>query len=317
MPPETSHFRQFLRTNRGIKVLALGLAVVSWYAIQEAISSEAIIKNVRMHVLADEGWTVLDQFPPEVDVMFRGSDQDLRFLQREQVAVQADVRGKSRDGVMVVKLRPENVKAPTGARPISIVPSEITLSLDREGDKEVPVKADIAGTTPEGFDVQKVVCTPATVVVHGPKQRLASIDSVRTEPIDLAGRARSFRLSKSLQPPAEGWSGRVDPDTVRVDVTIMEGSSHVEIELVRVSALIQPDRRELIRITPATVKVTLSGRPDQLAKLDKDKVMAYVDCSALQPGPGVNLPVRVQPPAGLEVAVIDPPMIIAELGTGD
>jgi hypothetical protein len=104
---------------------------------------------------------------------------------------------------------------------------------------------------------------------------------------------------------------------VRVDVTIAEGSSHVEIEGVMVSALIQPERRELIKLTPATVKVTLTGRPEQLAVLDKSRMMAYVDCSTLQPGPGVNLPVRVQAMGGMEVSIIDPPMVIAELGTGE
>jgi YbbR domain-containing protein len=317
MPPESSPFRAFFRNNRGLKVLALALATISWYAIQEAISSEAIIKNVRLHVLADEGWAVLDQFPSEVDVVFRGSDQELRYLQRDQVAVQVNVRGKSSDGVMVVRLRPDNVKAPTGARAVRIDPSEITLSLDREGDKEVPVKVDISGPPPEGFEMEKVTCTPATVVLHGPKQRIASIDSVRTDPIDLAGRTRSFRLNRTVKLPPDSGTARVEPDAVRVEIAIAEGSSYQEVEGVSVSALIQPERRELIRLTPSVVRLTLSGKPEQLAKVGKDQLLAFVDCSNVQPGPGINLPVRVHPVPGLVITQIDPPMVIAEVGVGN
>jgi YbbR domain-containing protein len=109
----------------------------------------------------------------------------------------------------------------------------------------------------------------------------------------------------------------MEPDLVKVDIAITEGSSHVDVDSVRVSALTLPDRREIIRLTPSIVKVTLSGRPELLANLDRNKLMAYVDCSGLQPGPGIGLPVRVQPVSGIEIAAIDPPMIIAEVGTGE
>jgi YbbR domain-containing protein len=317
MPPDTSPIRAFLKNNRGLKILALVLATISWYAIQEAVSSEAIIKNVRLLVLADDGWTVLDQFPTEVDVVFRGSDQELRFLQRDQIAVQVSVRGTSSDGVMVVKLKPEHVKAPSGARPVRVDPAEITLSLDREADKEVPVKVDISGSPPDGFDVEKIVPTPATVVLHGPRQRLVSIDSVRTDPLDLAGRTRSFRLNRALRAPPDSGGTRMEPDVVRLDITIVEGSSDLTLEGVRVHTLIQPERRELIRVTPSTIRITVAGRPEYLAKLDKSRLVAFVDCSAIQPGPGINLPVRVHPVPGLTVKEIEPPMVTAEVGEGN
>lgn len=314
MPISMSSFRAWFRNNRGLKIVALLLAVILWYAIREAISSEAMIKNVRLNVVTEDGWAVLDQSVPDVDVLFRGSEEDLRYLNRDQIEVKVNMRGRrSREGTVVVTLSPDLVKAPTGARAMRVDPNEITLSLDREDDKEVPVKAEVMGTPPEDYEVSKVLCTPATVVVHGPRQRLATVDAVRTDPIDLEGRLRSFTLNRSIVPLGVSWSARVEPATVDVRVSIVQRTARTEIENVRVSALVKPNSRDGVQFWPPTVRVTLSGKTDLIGNLEKDRLLAFVDCSTLERGSRVSLPVRVPVGAGLDVVAIDPPMVSAEI----
>jgi hypothetical protein len=309
-----SSLRSAVRNNRGLKITAVVLAVVAWYAVREAISSEAMIKNVRLNVETDEGWAVLDQSVTDVDVLFRGSDNDLRYLNREQITVTVDMRGRrSREGTVVMKIGPEHVKALTGARAIRVDPNEITLSIDREGDKEVPVKADVVGTPPEDFEVSKVVCTPATVVVHGPRQRLAAVETVRTEPIDLEGRLRSFQLNRTILPLGESWSARVVPDSVNVQVSIVQRTARIEIDNVRVSALVRPNSRDGVQFWPPTVRVTLTGKSELLGNLEKEKILAFVDCSQLEGGGRISLPVRVPVGPGIDVVSIDPPLVGAEI----
>lgn len=317
MPIDAPSVRAAMRNNRGLKILAVVLAVVAWYAIREAISSEAMVKNIRVKVITDEGWAVLDQSVADVDVLFRGSEEDLRYLNREQITVSVAMRGrKSREGTVVMHLGPENVKALTGARAVRVDPNEITLSLDREGDKEVPVKADVVGTPPEDFEVSKVICTPATVVVHGPRQRLAMVETVRTEAIDLEGRLRSFQLNRAILPLGESWSARVEPDSVNVQVAIVQRTARIEFDNVRVSALVRPNSRDAVQFWPPTVKVTLSGKSELLGNVEKEKLLAFVDCSSLERGARVSLPVRVPIAAGLDVVSIEPPMVGAEIEAG-
>ncbi|MFH0908464.1 MAG: CdaR family protein [bacterium] len=314
MPSSMSGIRAVLRNNRWLKVAALLLAIILWYAIREAISSEAMIKNVRLNVVTEDGWAVLDQSVPDVDVLFRGSEEDLRYLNRDQIEVKVNMRGRrSREGTVVVSLSPDHVKAPAGARAIRVDPNEITLSLDRKDDKEVPVKAEVMGTPPEDYEVSKVVCTPATVVVHGPRQRLAMVNVVRTEPIDLEGRLRSFNLKRSIAPLGTSWSARVEPETVDVRVSIVQRTTRTDIENVRVSALVKPNSRDGVQFWPPTVRVTLSGRTELIGNVQKDRLLAFVDCSSLERGSRVSLPVRVPVGAGLDVVAIDPPMVSAEI----
>ena len=61
------------------------------------------------------------------------------------------------------------------------------------------------------------------------------------------------------------------------------------------------------------VRVTLSGRAELIGNVEKDRLLAFVDCSTLERGSRVSLPVRVPVGAGLDVVAIDPPMVSAEI----
>ena len=304
---------QSIRSNRGLKLSAAVGAVVLWYAITEVTSFEANVQGVRLEVLLDPGWAVLDRSVDEVDVLFRGSPSDIRYLVRDQIRVEVDLRGQSEAGSRDVRLGPRKVRAPGGVRAISLDPSEITLSLDREGSREATVKADIVGNTPDGFEVESVVCTPAQVRLQGPAGRLAGLQEVKTAPIELEGRLRSFTLTRTIQPPSETWSARAEPDRVRVDVTIVERSSRKEVEGVRVRLVVRPDTPPINLVSESSVKLALKGRSELLANMASSNLTAYVDCTTLQPGEIREVRVFVPVPAGVELVSVEPPDLRVEM----
>jgi YbbR domain-containing protein len=299
--------------NRGLKIVALLLAIVTWYAIREATSFETQIRDVQLEILVDEGWAVLDRSVADVDVLFRGAQMDIRYLSREQVKVVVDIRGQSLAGSPILRLDPDMVQSPRGARAIHVEPPEITLSLDREAEKLVPVKADIVGNTPEGFEVEKVVCTPAEVMLHGPQRRLEAVDQVRTVPIELEGRLRSFTVSRAVVSPGETWSARVEPERVRIEVTIAERSTTKALRDVPVYALLPANMRTSAKFSPSTVQVALRGRAELVNKVEAPDLTAFVDCTAFKPGDHVDLPVRVISPAGVDVVAIEPSLLLVEI----
>lgn len=299
--------------NRGLKVISVIVAVVTWYAIREATSFESLLQGVHMEILMDEGWAIMDRSASEVDVLFRGSQGDIRLLDRDQTRVVVDVRGRSKSGTSKIEIHMADVKAPGGARPVYVEPREVTLTLDREVDKNVPVKAEITGEIAEGYAVERVATDPAAVVLHGPEKRLAAIDFVATEPIDLAGRLRSFEVSRSIQDPGGTWSARMDPERVKVLVQIAENSAQTNLTDVKIGALVPPNRGVTVAVNPPRVGVQLRGRADAIGNLDRDAVRAYVDCEELEPGQHLELPVRLTIPAGVEVVAVEPPVVEAEL----
>lgn len=302
-----------LRNNRGLKAVALLLAVITWYTVREITSFTTVVQDVRLDVLLDPGWAVLDRSVDEVDVLFRGSQSDIRFLNRDQIRVEVDLRGRSVAGAREVRLGPGNVRSPGGvARPVSVDPSEITLTLDREGEKQVPLKAEVIGNPPVGYEVERVVATPATVTLQGPQGRLAGIEELRTAPIDLEGRMQSFALTRVVQPPSETWTARVEPDRARVDVTLVARSAAKEIAGVRLQLLVSPNTPP-IEMSAQAVNLALTARPDVVGSLDASNLTAFVDCTGLHPGESLDLPVQVPLPPGVALVSVDPDHVRVEM----
>ena len=313
MPLDGQKVWQAVRHNGGLKVAAAIGAVALWYAITEATSFEAKVQGVKLEVLLDPGWAVLDRSVDEVEVSFRGSPSDIRYLARDQVRVEVDLRGRSKTGSSDVPLGPRRVRAPGGVRAISVDPSEITLSLDREGVREVGVKADIMGSLPEGYEVESVVCTPAQVRLQGPEGRLVGIQELKTGSIELEGRLKSFTLTRTVQMPSETWTARVEPDRVRVDVTLVERSTRREVEGVPVQLLVRPEAPAVRLAAESRVKCILKGRSELLGALSGSNITAYVDCASLQPGEVRDLPVAVPLPPGVEMVAVEPAVVRVEM----
>ena len=306
---------QMILYNKGLKAAALVLAFVTWYAIRSIINFETVVSDIPIKIQVNPGWAILDRSAQTVDVLFRGSQEDIRYLNRDQVSVEADIRGRSFAGALNVKLQPKNVQAPGAVRAIVIWPDEIVLKLDQEGEKQVPVKANLQGAVPEGYEVDTVVCTPASVLLQGPRQRLDEIEAVRTEPIDLEDRVRSFKkLKMPVVLPGENWVGRVSPSNVAAEITIVERSATREFQEVPVRVLVSPGVGPKLEIWPVKVNVVLKGFAKSLNDMGLGEVEASVDCSTLQAGASYDLPVRVHALPGVVPIRVEPPTVKITVG---
>lgn len=314
MAPEASELWHSVRNNRGLKLVAVLLAALAWYGIREVTSFTSVVQGVRVEVLLDEGWAVLDRSVDEVDVLCRGSQSDIRYLSRDQLRVEIDLRGRSVTGAREVRINPQSIKVPGGARAVSVDPPELTLTLDREGDRLVKVRAEIIGNPPEGYELAEVVCTPEEVRLQGPQGRLSGVAEVKTAPIDLEGRLKSFSLTRVIQPPSDLWSARVEPDRARIDVRIAERSSVLDLSGIPVRLLVQPDTPPVrLARADATVSLSLRGRAEALKALSATNINAFVDCTVLKSGDNMELPVVVSIPGGVEIVSKDPEFIRVEL----
>jgi YbbR domain-containing protein len=63
------------------------------------------------------------------------------------------------------------------------------------------------------------------------------------------------------------------------------------------------------RVAPLTVKVTVSGLAEDLAKLQDDQVHAVVNLTDIGPGRDLHLPVEISAPPGVTLVSVDPPKV--------
>jgi len=63
------------------------------------------------------------------------------------------------------------------------------------------------------------------------------------------------------------------------------------------------------RVAPLTVRVTVSGSPEDLARLQADQVHVVVNLTDLGPERDLHLPVEVSAPPGVTLVSVDPPKV--------
>ena len=301
--------KSFITNNLGLKIVSVLLAVVSWFAIRETISFEISIQGVPLQIQATEGWAVFRQSDNAVTVTFRGSQEDIRLLDHNQIKAVIDLRANTVAGAQDVVVSPHAIEGARGVRVLHVDPKTIQISLDHETEKMVPVKGRTTGK-PFSGEVEEIICDPAVVRLRGPAQQLQQTDWVYTEPVDVEGRIEGFSKRRRVLPPGDTWSPKIYPSEVQVGVVFTEKTGSLEWKDVPVVAIGNPTVPLNLNITPARVTVMVMGTAQVLGNLKATPPMAFVDCIDIDPSLNYDLPVHVYLPPGYNVSVLAQPPFV-------
>ncbi|MCC7300015.1 MAG: hypothetical protein IT583_02930 [Verrucomicrobia bacterium] len=287
-----------------MKSLCLVMAFAVWQAIRENTSFEVVVSAIPVTVTVGEGLAVFDQSTDTVNIRFRGSRDDIRFISSDQVAVKIDISKHADRLRQTVKFSPRFVKAPSRAHAVQFDPAEIVVTVDREMERVLPVKAVFEGELQPGIQMERSSCSPATVRVRGAERLLRDLEQVRTVPISLAGRYDLFKTHVAVDSASQPWTAT--PDRVMVDVSLAERVAFRRIEASEVRPLLASDDTRVVKIRPERVAVTLRGAPQRIAELNARDVYTYIDCTELTESADYEISVRADVPPGLQVEKIEP-----------
>lgn len=303
--PDLARIWRRLTRNWLMKMLCLIMAFVVWQSVRENTSFEVVISDVPVIIHVEkEGRAVLEQSVERVNIRFRGSRDEVRFISNDRIQVQIDLSGRLDRSRQIIKLTQRHVKTPSRAHAVQFDPPEIVVMVDREVERILPVKAVFEGTLPQNIRLEKVVCTPAAVTVRGAERLLSEIDLVQTLPIRYEGRTSSFQTYIALDAAATPWV--VAPDHVTVDALLTERVETRRIENSEVRPMLTSDDTRVVKIRPESVAVTLRGNPKQIAELNERDIYSYIDCTELTDPADYEVSVRVDFPAGLQIEKIEP-----------
>ena len=306
MPNKLISLVRFVTNNWWMKLLALGLAAVTFYAIRGATGYE-VDYSIPLEVTVETGVAVLNQDPTSVKVRFRGSRDDLlRLDQRHLKAVVAPKVGEPDGSEKAVTIGPRDIAGAPGVSIVKIEPSTVSLTFDLEVETTVSVvKPRTIGSPLIG--TVAVEYEPQTVKIRGPKRRLAEMkqegkDKVYTEPVDVDGRVESFSKKVRILSPSDAWVSRIEPAEVNVKINIITEIEKKTWEKVPVRAIARPGETRKIHFDPPTVDVSLEGRVEVLAAIGEAAISVLVDCSELKEAATYELPVMVHLPCHMEVS---------------
>lgn len=213
--------RRFFFRNMGLKLLALAIALLVWFALsgqrRERISERSYRIPLSL-VNVPPQTVVASPLPGGVEVRVRGPFTALRQLQPERLEAVIDLLN-GRPGESVHRFVPEDINVPPEVEVLAIAPGEVKVVLDRIGERLLPLVPALSGDPAPGSQVVDVSVDPRIARVVGPATALEKMTGVSTEPVSVANRSATFSVTTTALPNVPGVrvrEGQVVHVTVRM-----------------------------------------------------------------------------------------------------
>ena len=184
-------------------------------------------------------------------------------------------------GVHAIPVNPENVKLPQGSSILKVNPSFLTMKIEKEVKKAVPVVISISGNPAPGFEVVETKVKPSFIILRGSENTLSQQKEIRTKPININGISESFQREIALD-LLEGMAAPFISKPIHVDVQIKQKIVSRKFQGIPVEGKGSPYHHQ---ITPSVINIEVKGPENVLEKLQKDKgIKVQIDLNNLKPG---------------------------------
>ena len=191
---------RWFTSNAGLKIVSLVLAMFTWLFVKGITSDSRTIEGVPLELRITPGLAVLQTNASVVNVVVRGTREDVRQVSRQDLSTVVDLTRDERRGLITVKLMPRMVRHSRRVQVTEINPAEVLINLEEMITREFPIDPQFSGELASGLAIERVVTKPETVEVKGPKTLLTRTFKISTLPIDVTGRHTSFRERVELTP---------------------------------------------------------------------------------------------------------------------
>lgn len=180
-----------LLENWTLKLLSLVIAVILWTFLMGERHLEVGYTVPLELDNVPEGLMVASEVPTLVDVRLSGSRTRLSRLGPSDLRLTLDL-DELDPGPTTFRRLEERLALPGGVRVTRLSPNSVEVTLERVGEKSVPVKVLLTGVAAPGFELDKVGVKPETVVITGAESEIRTVNEVETDPVDISGTRDSF-----------------------------------------------------------------------------------------------------------------------------
>jgi len=156
--------------------------------------------------------------------------------------------------------------------------------------KEVPIVVPVKGRPASDYVEGAIKIVPEKALITGAADKLAKINELKTEAVDIQNINKNLNVSKLIVLP-DGITLVDTPEEVAVNVTIEQlvrkdfTFSKEEISLLNAETVTTEDEEPLsYEILTDSVTITVKGRKSDFPSLSKDVFKTYVDVGGLGEG---------------------------------
>ena len=279
-----------LPKNLVLKLVSLFFAVFLWYFVVGEDKVDITVYVPLEITNLPQNLVISNQFRKQLEVKINGPRGLVRSIANQDITRPVDLNNVQ-PGNHVIKNTPDSIKLPKGIQIQNIRPANITLTIDRLIEKELPIKPVLEGNPAAGYAVASVISDPPTLALTAPAAILDKDVFLPTKPIDLTDRKADFNIQTTLDLRDEVTELVGEPV---ISVTVQIGEKQTTREFDRIPVELKHEaERTIYRLNHNYVDV-VTEIPYHLA--DKDpkqfKFSAILDAGNLPPGHHV-VPVKI------------------------
>ena len=266
-----------------LKAAAFGLALFLWVLVRVGAPGQRdllVPVDIRLN---DPGWVLVgDPIPTTVLVRFRGPPTEIfRLTGLAGMSVSVPITEVSGEE-MVIPLQPGWVPLDgyRGVQVEDIVPSAITLSLDRLITRSIPVRVSTRGRLPDRLALTRAPSlTPNLVRVTGPASLVENLDTLDIVPVALGELDEQATVETVVD---TAGMGRV---TIAPYALTLRIPAEESIERVFAGVPVIADRvigYGPIETFPETVQVIVTGARSRVSAIEAGILRAVVPAYAIR-----------------------------------
>ncbi|MEW6262056.1 MAG: CdaR family protein [Thermodesulfobacteriota bacterium] len=300
--------------NLGLKLLALGIAIVLWFMAVGRERAEVGFNVPLELVNIPPSLVIVNQVPDGVSVRIHGSVALTRQVSERKLRFSLDLSGAT-TGPNRFILQPESLNLPRELRVTRVSPDVITVELEKLAVKAFSVLPVIKGEPVAGYVIEEINLEPKTVEVRGPVSLVDRLDVIWTNPIDVTTLSAPATLQTKPSLP-DMMLSVVKPTTIQVKVKVGEKITVREFKEVPVEVMQAPGEGRDYRVTPQTVTLVVRGPVNSMSALVTGAEMKVrVNLAGLEPGQYERMPI-VALPSNMEVVKIEPRVLTVKVFEG-
>lgn len=270
---KTQQFRNFLKTDRAILLLCMGIALIFWLFIK--LSGEyRTSREINISYIYPESKTFVDKLPTKMIATIKGIGWDLmgdHFSGRKnkvEIELQ-DLQSQTID-------RKQLVAAITNQLPASIQIEDVSLNyvnvlLDDVSNKKVPILLEKKITPELGFQIKSITTIPDSVQLNGPTILVGNHNMWNTQLLDLQQLKTSQQVQLNLS-PSENDQLKLQPPSVQVNVEVEQLTEHSVF--IPITVINPPDS---LNIFPKKVKVNYVVGLSQFDQVKAEDIKIVAD----------------------------------------
>ena len=275
----------WLTKNWGAKLVSLILAVGLWYyavgeegiEVTRTIPVEIKVENEKMSIVGK---------PTRVVVATLEAPRSLLAnLASGELHAEHVIKKVENPGDYSFRLEPREIQLPSEKiRVVRIEPDVIQVKIDEIIVQKLEVEPNFLGEPAFGYhlDSSQVQLDPRSVLVEGPKGQLEKMEKMKTQPLDVVGRVRSFR--KTVRLAEEPGLKVLSESWIDVYVPIEETAGEKTFENIPIKILGPPLAFQKVTLLPPQLTLVLRGSSKELETLTPKNFVIYVEVSDLSEG---------------------------------